>query len=114
MDKKTQRSEIDYEFQAEMLSVLANPKRLMIIHILGEDSKTVGEIAAELGISLQNASQHLRIMKDRGILVALKEGQTVRYSLTTPVLCECCDRVRDAMLKLAEARGKFYDQVSSV
>ena len=114
MDKKTQRSEMDYEFQAEILSVLANPKRLMIIHLLGDGPQTVGEIAAEVGMSLQNASQHLRVMKDRGIVVAHKEGQTVSYSLITPVLSDCCEMVRGAMLELANARGKFYDQVSSV
>ncbi len=114
MDKKKQRNEIDFEFQAEMLSVLANSKRLMIIHLLGDGPKTVGEIAAEVGISLQNASQHLRVMKDRGIVVAQKEGQTVSYSLITPVLSDCCATVRGAMMELANARGKFYDQVSSV
>ena len=114
MDSKKKRTDIDFEFQAEMLCVLANPKRLMMIHLLGDDPKTVGEIAAEVGISLQNASQHLRVMKDRGIVVAQKEGQTVSYSLITPVLSDCCERVRGAMLELANARGKFYDQVSSV
>ena len=114
MDKKTQRSEMDYEFQAEILSVLANPKRLMIIHLLGDGPQTVGEIAAEVGMSLQNASQHLRVMKDRGIVVAQKEGQTVSYSLITPVLSDCCETVRCAMVELANARGKFYDQVSSI
>ena len=114
MYNKTMRSEIDFEFQAEMLSVLANPKRLMIIHLLGDGPQTVGEIATSVGMSLQNTSQHLRVMKDRGIVVAQKDGQTVSYSLITPVLSDCCERVRSAMLELANARGKFYDKVSSL
>ena len=47
-----------FELQAEMLSALSNPKRLMILKVLGKVEKTVGEISAQTGVELQNVSQH--------------------------------------------------------
>ena len=72
-----------FELQVEMLGVLSNPKRLGILKVLGEKGKTVGEIASQVGIELQNASQHLRIMKAHGIVLARRDGQSVNYKLAT-------------------------------
>lgn len=96
-----------YEFQANILGVLANPKRLMIMDLLGEGSKTVSEIAAALDMTLQNASQHLRLMKEQSIVRAQRDGHAVTYRLTTPVFKECCEMVRKAMAE--EARKKDSD-----
>ncbi|MHB8085672.1 MAG: ArsR/SmtB family transcription factor, partial [Dehalococcoidia bacterium] len=63
-----------FELQAEMLSVLSNPKRLMILKVLGKGEKAVGEIAVQVGIEMQNASQHLRIMKAHGIVATRRDG----------------------------------------
>ncbi|MHB8084893.1 MAG: ArsR/SmtB family transcription factor [Dehalococcoidia bacterium] len=90
------------ELQAEMMGVLSNPKRLAILKVLGKKEKTVGEIASGVGIELQNASQHLRIMKSNGILLARRDGQAVYYRLATPVVAECCEMVRQAIMENLE------------
>lgn len=95
-----------YELQANMLSVLANPKRLMILDLLGEGAKTVTEIAEALDMSLQNASQHLRLMKEQSIVRSERDGQTVTYRLTTPVFKQCCETVRKAMVDEVYKKGQ--------
>jgi DNA-binding transcriptional ArsR family regulator len=90
------------ELQAEMMGVLSNPKRLRILKALGTSERTVGEIASEVGIELQNASQHLRIMKSHGIVLSRRDGQTVHYRLAMPVIAECCELVRHAIVENAE------------
>ena len=92
-----------FEREADLIGVLANPKRLMIVSMLGTGPSTVTEIADQLALSLQNASQHLRIMRDRHIVRATRDGREVRYALSNPVLSECCRQVRQALL--AEDRG---------
>jgi DNA-binding transcriptional ArsR family regulator len=94
--------ELIIEMQAEMMGVLANPKRLGILKVLADNEKTVGDIASELGIELQNASQHLRIMKAHGIVLSRRDGQAVYYSLAMPVIAECCNLVRQAIVENAE------------
>jgi DNA-binding transcriptional ArsR family regulator len=100
-----------FELQAEMLSVLSNPKRLMILKVLGQGEKTVGEIAVQVGIEMQNASQHLRIMKSHGIVTARRDGQTVYYELTTPIFAECCELVRKAIVEDLEKRSTLLQKI---
>jgi DNA-binding transcriptional ArsR family regulator len=95
-----------YELQANMLAVLANPKRLMIMDLLGEGAKTVTEIATALDMTLQNASQHLRLMREQSIVMSQREGQTVTYRLTTTVFKECCETVRRAMVEEVRKKDK--------
>ncbi|MGA8710920.1 MAG: metalloregulator ArsR/SmtB family transcription factor [Thermoplasmata archaeon] len=87
-----------YEMEAATIRVLANPKRIMIVDLLGRAPSTVTEIAAQLHLSMQNTSQHLRVMRDRRIVRATRDGREVRYSLTSPVLSECCRLVRQSLL----------------
>jgi DNA-binding transcriptional ArsR family regulator len=101
-----------YDLQASMLAVLANPRRLMIMDLLGEGAKTVTEIATALDMTLQNASQHLRLMREQSIVVSQREGQTVTYRLTTPVFKECCETVRQAMAEEIRKKGRHLTRVS--
>ncbi|HHX71624.1 MAG TPA: winged helix-turn-helix transcriptional regulator [Clostridiales bacterium] len=67
---------------AELLKVLANENRLMILCALMEGSKTVGKIAEKVpGISHSALSQHLSLMKAHRILDFSKSGQSVTYSI---------------------------------
>lgn len=98
----------EFELEADLIRVLANPKRLMIVSLLGLRPRTVTEIAERLGLSLQNASQHLRQMKDRDIVQAHRIGREVHYALTSPVFSECCRLVRQALLTEARNRPAHF------
>ena len=103
-------NEREYELHAQMLNALAHPKRLMIVDFLHhEGEKPVGKIASKLGISLQNASQHLRVMRDRGLVLSRKDGQAVYYSLTSQVLGDCCVRVHEEIVHILRERGKLFE-----
>ena len=72
------------ERQAERYQILTNPRRVLIIRALVEREMSVGEIAAQVGVSMQNTSQHLRLLKARGILGSRREGQTIYYWIADP------------------------------
>jgi len=93
-----------FELEADLIRVLANPKRLRILSYLGDGPRTVTEIATRVGLTLQNTSQHLRLMKDRGIVHARRHGREVRYAVTSPVFARACQLVRQAILAEARAR----------
>ena len=65
--------------QAEYCRVFSNAKRVLILWVLGTEEMSVSDIASALDTSLQNTSQHLRIMKDRGILSSRRDGQIKYY-----------------------------------
>jgi len=102
-----------YELQAELCQMMANPKRIAIIEILGDGECSVGELAQALSTSISTVSQHLRTMRDKGIVVNRKEAQTVYYHLKNPKLIEGCHIMREVLLEEMESRGRIarsYDK----
>ncbi|MBN1631843.1 MAG: winged helix-turn-helix transcriptional regulator [Thermoleophilia bacterium] len=88
-----------FVLHAEMCQALANEHRVAIIYALKDGEKCVGELAAELGISVHNVSQHLRVLRQRSCVRARKEGQTVYYSITNPKFMQACALIREALLE---------------
>ena len=66
------------------LKALAHETRLAIVWMLRDGEKNVNDLASALGVMLPNISQHLRILRDREILVTRKQGNQVYYSLNDP------------------------------
>lgn len=67
---------------ASLLKVLAHPIRLKIICQLGHGEKTVQELIDSVGTSQSNVSQHLAIMRERGVLNCRKNATQVIYKVT--------------------------------
>ena len=96
-----------FELQAELCQMMANPKRIAIVEILSQGEQNVGAIADELESSISAVSQHLRTMRDKGVVVNRKEGQTVYYHLKNPKLIEGCHLMREVLLEEMEERGRL-------
>lgn len=92
-----------FELQAEICQTLANPKRLQILSLLKKGELSVGEMVEVMGIAKANLSQHLSIMRQKGILATRREGTTIYYRLARPKITEACGIMREVLLdSLAE------------
>lgn len=83
---------------------ISDPKRLLMINLLRHGELSVGEISASLGVSQSNASQHLALLRDRGIVVPRREGTTVFYRLGNPKILEAIDLMREFVSEEAAGR----------
>ena len=54
--------------QTALCKVFSSTRRVLIVWVLGDEEMAVTEIARSVGSSMQSASQHLRLMKDKGFL----------------------------------------------
>jgi DNA-binding transcriptional ArsR family regulator len=81
------------ESQAELHQILGNPSRLFILWSLLKAEMSVGEIATQIDASLQNTSQHLRLMKDKGVLQARRDGRTIFYHIAVSETGKRCRRM---------------------
>ena len=86
-----------FKMQAEICKTLADPKRLMILHELRDGEKSVGQIVFALSLPQANVSQHLGIMRERGVVSTRREGATVYYSLANPKIGQACDLVQEVL-----------------
>jgi DNA-binding transcriptional ArsR family regulator len=75
--------------QSAICRIFGNPNRVLILWTLARQECSVSEIASAIDASLQNTSQHLRLMKDRGILESRRQGNTIYYRLADNSMCGC-------------------------
>ncbi|WP_415879315.1 ArsR/SmtB family transcription factor [Methylomonas sp. TEB] len=69
----------DINRAARCLKAMSHPLRLKILCVLGNNSISVQEIVEQVGTSQSNISQHLAILRDKGILDYKKEANRVYY-----------------------------------
>jgi ArsR family transcriptional regulator len=78
------------EEQAEFCSILGNSHRIRILWSLEDKELTVSEIAEAIQASMQNTSQHLRLMKNKGVLQSRRDGREIYYRIADTEYTRIC------------------------
>src|SRR5437867_2661817 len=95
---------------ARIGKALASPHRLELLELLAQGERSVESLANEIGLSLANASQHLRALREGGLVESRKEGLFVHYRLADPAVFELCRALRTvAEKRLAELERLVRD-----
>ena len=71
----------------------------------------MGELATALGIRKANVSQHLMVLRAKGIVIARREGQAVYYRLVSPKVSQACDLMREVLLQRLAQAGRLAQVV---
>ena len=103
-------------FKAGIFQALAHPTRIAIVELLRDGEVPVGKLMEHLNVEQANASQHLAVLRAKGIVSNRKEGNQVFYSLRDPLLIEVLDIMRryfQAHLSEALAMLKQMDREES-
>jgi DNA-binding transcriptional ArsR family regulator len=66
---------------SRLLKALANEKRLMLLCLLVEGERSVGELNARVELSQSALSQHLAVLREDGLVATRREAQTIYYAL---------------------------------
>ncbi len=67
---------------AAVAKALGHGHRLEILELLAQGERSVEDVSARAGLSVANASQHLRLMRRAGLLASRREGKRVLYGLS--------------------------------
>lgn len=100
-----------YELQAEICKILSSPKRIEIISALKDGEKTVTELVDILGSPKANVSQHLAVMRLKGILKSRRDGVNIYYSIANPKVIQACNLMREVLNELLLERSRMADLV---
>lgn len=97
MSETTNLAQEITDLHADLCSALADPKRILMLYALAEESLNVSELAEKVGISQPAASRHLKILRERGLALAIRQGASVVYHLTDLRLIEALDILRGVL-----------------
>ena len=86
-----------YRLQAEFCKGMAHPTRIHLLRSLKEGERPVNELAKAVGVTQANASQHLAVLRQFGLLSTRREGSTIYYRISDHRIIEACELVRSCI-----------------
>lgn len=99
-----------YCLHSDLCKTLANEKRQMILGCLRDAELTVSEIQERTGIPQATLSQHLSLLRGRGVVRTRRDGNHVFYSIINPKIIQAFDLITEVMLENMQRRKDATDR----
>jgi ArsR family transcriptional regulator len=96
-----------FELHADVCKVFSNGKRLEILSILRNKEMTASDLIESIGLSKANLSQHMSILKSKGVVLTRREGVNIYYRISNPKIIQACDLMREVLLEQLQEKGKM-------
>jgi DNA-binding transcriptional ArsR family regulator len=97
------------QLHADFCSALADSTRLILLYALAEGPRNVSELTQELGQPQPTISRHLKNLRDRGLVVATRQGMMVQYSLADVRVIDALDILRSIMRDSIQKRASLVE-----
>lgn len=94
-----------YQLHASVCKGLADPKRLFIINALRDGELSVSQICEAVDLPQTNVSQHLAILRNKGLVQSRRDGQRVYYCVASPKINEALDLLLEVMAEQLTVSG---------
>ena len=102
-----------YALHSRLCEGLADPKRILILYALDKGPLNVTELSLRLEIPQPTVSRHLKQLRERGIVFADREGQSVFYSIADRRILEAMDIMRAVLADQLEDQAALAREVAS-
>ncbi len=96
-----------FEIHADVCKVFSNAKRLEILNALRDKEMPASELIEKIGLSKANLSQHMSILKSKGVLLTRREGVNIYYRISNAKIIQACDLMREVLLEQLKEKGKM-------
>ncbi len=96
-----------FELHADVCKVFSNAKRLEVLNILRDKEMTASDMIGKIGLSKANLSQHMSILKSKGVVVSRREGVNIYYRISNSKIIQACDLMREVLLEQLQEKGRM-------
>jgi DNA-binding transcriptional ArsR family regulator len=104
---------LNSDIASNTCKILANAKRLQILDLLRSGEMSVSNLAEEMGLREANVSQHLALMRQKGILSTRRDGVTVYYYLTNLKVIQAYDIMTEVLCDQLLANAKLVEGIQT-
>ena len=96
--------------KSDFFRVLAHPTRIRLLEELVQGERTVQDLQAGLSLDQPLVSQHLALLRGRGVVVARREGTQAYYALASPLVADVLRLSREFLNhQLSESRSMLRE-----
>jgi len=85
------------QLHANICGALADPSRILILYLLSEGALNVNTLVERLDLPQPTVSRHLKVLRERGLVSAERDGQSVYYSLADHRVIDALDLLRKVL-----------------
>jgi ArsR family transcriptional regulator len=100
-----------HQVKAELFRTLGHPVRVRVLELLQDGPRAVHELLAEIEVEPSNLSQQLGVLRRAGIVVATRDGATVRYSLAANDVAELMGAARRFLTDIFSDREELLAEL---
>lgn len=83
-----------YKIKAEFFKTLGHPARIRVLEVLREGEHSVSDLVPEVGLEASHLSQQLAVLRRANLVQTRREGTSVVYSVSNPMIFELLDVAR--------------------
>ena len=102
-----------FRLHAHLCEGLADPIRILILYTLTEHHHNVTELAEALNLPQPTISRHLKVLRDRNMVLPERSGQSVYYRLADPRVIEALDLLRSMLADMLQNQIALARTVSN-
>jgi ArsR family transcriptional regulator, virulence genes transcriptional regulator len=99
------------KLQADICKVFANDKRLEIINLLKDKEMSNSELMQTTGLSKVTMTQHMNVLKTKGVIVARREGVQLFYRIANPKIIQACTLMREVLVEQLQEKEKVVSRL---
>ncbi|HEX6034394.1 MAG TPA: metalloregulator ArsR/SmtB family transcription factor [Anaerolineales bacterium] len=99
------------QLEADFCAALSDPTRIFILYALNENALNVTELTNELGIPQPTISRHLKVLRERGLVYAERQGTVITYHLADQRVIRAMDLLRSAMRDRLTRRANLVTEL---
>ena len=103
-----------FRLHADFCKTLSDANRLLIITELAKGELSVSELTNKLGLQQSNASKHLSLMREHGLVNARRDGSTIYYSLSDQRIFEAIKMLQEVQAVQIEKRRLLTSGINRV
>jgi ArsR family transcriptional regulator len=103
-----------YELHADLCKIFSNAKRLEIINTLKDKEMAASDLIEKIGLSKVNLSQHMSILKSKGVILTRREGVNIYYRIANPKIVQACHLIREVLLEQFQEKGKIVSELKRI
>ena len=99
------------KLQADICKIFANDKRLGIINLLKDKEMSNSELMKKTGLSKVTISQHMNVLKSKGVIVVRREGVQLFYRIANPKIIQACGLMREVLVEQLREKEKIVSRL---
>jgi len=99
------------KLQADICKIFANDKRLEIINLLKDEEMSNSELMQKTGLSKVTITQHMNVLKSKGVIVVRREGVQLYYRMANPKIIQACNLMKEVLVEQLREKEKVVSKL---